>query len=57
MAKMMGVKPVSDPDIKKLGADAMCTSVKNGKGKMPAFSSKLSDAEIKGAVEYYRGLK
>ena len=57
MAKMMGVKPVSDPDIKKLGADAMCTSVKNVKGKMPAFSSKLSDAEIKGAVEYYRGLK
>ncbi len=35
MAKM-GVKPVSDPEIKKLTADAMILVVKNGKGKMKA---------------------
>ncbi len=57
IAKMMGVKPVSDPAIKALTLDQAIASVKNGKGKMSAFSSKLSDAEIKGAVEYYRGLK
>jgi len=57
IAKMMGVKPVSDPAIKALTVDQMVASVKNGKGKMSAFSTKLSDAEIKGAVEYYRGLK
>jgi len=34
IAKMMGVKPNSDPDIKKLTVDQMVTAVKNGKGKM-----------------------
>src|ERR1035441_9203245 len=32
MAKAMGVKPVSDPEIKKLTTDEMITVVKNGKG-------------------------
>ena len=57
IAKMMGVKPLSDPAIKALTVDQMVASVKGGKGKMSAFSGKLTDAEIKGAVEYYRGLK
>jgi mono/diheme cytochrome c family protein len=57
MAKM-GVKPVSDPDIKKLTAAQMFDSVKNGKGKiMKPFSPKLTDAEIKAVVDYFRGLK
>ncbi len=57
MAKMMGIKPVSDPAIKKLTAAEMFASVKNGKGKMHPFAGKLTDAQIKGAVAYYRGLK
>jgi cytochrome c6 len=57
MAKMMNVKAVSDPDIKKLTADQMFDSVKNGKGKMQPFKDKLSDQEIKDSVAYYRSLK
>ena len=56
IAKMMGVKAVSDPEIQKLSADAMVAAVKNGKGKMKPVAG-LSDAEIKAAVAYYRGLK
>jgi mono/diheme cytochrome c family protein len=57
MAKSMGIKAVSDPDIQKLTADQMFASVKNGKGKMQPFAGKLSDAEIKDAVAFYKGLK
>jgi mono/diheme cytochrome c family protein len=56
MAKAMGVKPVSDPDIKKQTAAEMFTAVKNGKGKMKPIAG-LTDAQIKDAVAYYRGLK
>ncbi|MGA2887954.1 MAG: cytochrome c [Terracidiphilus sp.] len=55
MAKMMGVKPVNDPDIKKLTADQMIAAVKNGKGKMKPIAG-ISDQQIKDAVAYYRGL-
>ena len=56
IAKLMGVKPVSDPDIKKLTVDQMIASVKTGKGKMKPIAG-LTDAQIKDAVTYYRGLK
>jgi mono/diheme cytochrome c family protein len=55
MAKMMGIKAVSDPDIKKLSADDEFAAVKNGKGKMKPIA--LSDQEIKDAVAFYRSLK
>lgn len=54
IAKMMGVKPASE--YKGSEAD-MVAAVKNGKGKMKAFSGKLSDAQIKDAVTYFRTLK
>jgi mono/diheme cytochrome c family protein len=57
IAKLMGVKPFSDPDIKKLTADQMFASVKNGKGKMQPFKDKLTDAQIKDAIAFFRGLK
>jgi mono/diheme cytochrome c family protein len=56
IAKMMGVKPNSDPDIQKLTADQMFASVKNGKGKMKPVAG-LTDAQIKDAVAFYHGLK
>jgi len=34
MAKMMGIKAVSDPSMKALSAADMTAAVKNGKGKM-----------------------
>jgi mono/diheme cytochrome c family protein len=57
IAKMMGVKPVSDPAVAKLTAAQEFDSVKNGKGKMKPFSGKLTDAQIKDVVSYFRTLK
>jgi mono/diheme cytochrome c family protein len=57
MAKMMGIKAASDPDIKKLTADQEIASVKDGKGKMKPFAGKLTDAQIKDSVTFFRTLK
>ena len=57
MAKMMNIKAATDPDIKKLTADQMFDSVKNGKGKMQPFKDKLTDQQIMDSVTYYRKLK
>lgn len=54
IAKMMGVKPASEY---KTSEKEMIEAVKNGKGKMKAFSGKLNDAQIKDAVTYFRTLK
>jgi mono/diheme cytochrome c family protein len=56
MAKMMGIKPASDPEIKKLTVDQMIAAVKSGKGKMKPVAG-LTDAQIKDSVTYYRSLK
>lgn len=56
IAKMMGVKPVSDPSVKSMTEAQMIIATANGKGKMPAFKGKLSDAQIKESVEYFRSL-
>lgn len=57
IAKMMGVKAASDPDITKLTAQQEFDSVKNGKGKMKPFAAKLTDPQIKDVVTYFRSLK
>jgi cytochrome c6 len=57
MAKAMNIKAASDPDMKKLTAEEEFDAVKNGKGKMKAFSGKLTDDQIKEVVAYYRTLK
>jgi mono/diheme cytochrome c family protein len=56
IAKAMGVKPASDPSVKSLSEAQMITDTTNGKGKMTAFKCKLSDAEIKASVDYFRAL-
>jgi len=56
MVKAMGVKPISDPEVKKLTVDQMIAAVKNGKGKMKPMTA-LSDAQIKDSVMYFRNLK
>jgi mono/diheme cytochrome c family protein len=56
MAKAMGVKPASDPEIKKLTDSQMVAAVKNGKGKMKPVAG-LTDAQIKDVVALYRSLK
>jgi len=54
MAKAMQVKPVTDPAVKSKSEAQMVELTKNGVGKMPAYKGKLSDAEIKAAVAYFR---
>jgi mono/diheme cytochrome c family protein len=56
MAKAMGIKPVSDPAMKKLTAEEVAAAVKNGKGKMKPVAG-LNDAQIKDVAAYFRTLK
>jgi len=41
----------------KLSADQISTLITNGRGGMPAFKGRLSDADIKGLTDYLAGLK
>jgi cytochrome c6 len=54
IAKAMGVKAASEY---KSSEAEMIDAVKNGKGKMKAFSGKLTDDQIKAVVAYFRTLK
>src|SRR6185437_8868578 len=49
MAKMMGIKAAAEY---KDSAKEQEEAVKNGKGKMKAFSGKLTDDQIKDVVAY-----
>jgi mono/diheme cytochrome c family protein len=52
--KAMKVKPITDADVKKQTEAEMITATKNGMGKMQPFKDKLTDAQIKDAVAYFR---
>jgi cytochrome c6 len=56
IAKMLGVKPASDPSVKSMTEAQMIAVVKNGKGKMKPIAG-LNDAQIKDVVTYFRTLK
>ena len=56
MAKSMGVKAASDPAVKSKSVAQMVEITKKGLGKMPGYAGKLSDAQIKDSVEYFRSL-
>ena len=52
----MGTRDFASPEV-KAETDAQLTDIiTKGKGKMPAYSGKLSDADIKGLVTYVRSL-
>ena len=52
----MGVRDFGSAEV-KAESDAQLTDVvSKGKGKMPAYTGKLKDEEIKGLVTYVRGL-
>lgn len=57
MAKAMSVPSVKSEMFMKLSESEMVTATTNGKGKMPAYKGKLSDAEIKDVVAYMRSLE
>ena len=52
--KAMNVKPATSPDVKKMTEAEMIAAVTNGMGKMTAFKGKLTDAQIKDSVAYFR---
>ena len=54
--KAMKVKPVSDPSVKKMTEEQMIEAVRNGMGKMQPYKDKLTDAQIKDSVGYFRSL-
>ncbi|HEX8712371.1 MAG TPA: cytochrome c [Terracidiphilus sp.] len=56
IAKAMGVKPVTDPAVKKATEAEMIKATENGMGKMQPFKGKISDADIKSSVQYFRSL-
>ena len=52
--KSMKVKPVTDPDVKGMSEQKMIDAVNDGMGKMQPFKVKLTDAQIKEVVAYFR---
>ena len=52
--RSMKVKPVTDPDVKKMSEAQMIEAVKNGMGKMQPYKDRLTDAQIKDVVGYFR---
>jgi cytochrome c551 len=55
--KMTHTQPLDTPEvIAKTDADLTATT-KNGRKKMPAFASKLSDAQIHSVIAYIRTLQ
>jgi len=52
----MGTRDFASPEV-KAETDAQLTDIiTKGKGKMPGYSGKLSDEDIKGLVTYIRSL-
>jgi mono/diheme cytochrome c family protein len=55
--KAMKVPPFNSPDLIKMSDADLVSATKNGKGKMPAYTGKLTDAQIKDVVAYVRTLQ
>lgn len=47
----------NSPEMLKMSETDFIADTKDGKGKMPAYSGKLSDSEIKDVVTYIRTLQ
>ena len=57
MAKSMKILSFKDPSMVKAPDAQLIASTTNGKGKMPAYKGKLTDAQIKDVVAYIRTLQ
>jgi cytochrome c6 len=55
--KAMKAVPFNDPQILNKSDADLVAATKNGKGKMPAYSGKLSDGEIKAVIAYIHTLQ
>ncbi len=54
---MMGSKPLNGPEVQAMSAADIAGAITNGKGKMPAYKGKLTDAQITGLAGYVKTLK
>jgi mono/diheme cytochrome c family protein len=57
MGKATKALPFKDPALLKAADARFLAATSDGKGKMPAYKGKLSDAEIKDLVAYIRLLQ
>jgi cytochrome c6 len=57
MGKTMGLKPLSSAEVQGMSDADLTALITNGKGKMLAYKSKLSDADISALVKYVKTLK
>ena len=57
MGKSMGMKDLGSADIQRMSDADLTAAITNGKGKMPAYKGKLTDAQIRDMVSYIRTLK
>jgi mono/diheme cytochrome c family protein len=55
--KMMGVHSFKSPEMIAQPDAALIAVIKGGRGKMPAFTGKLTDAEIAASVATIRSLQ
>ena len=55
--KAMKARPFNSPDVLKESDADLIAIIKNGKGKMPAFASKLTDAQITDLVAHIHTLQ
>jgi len=53
----MGTKDLGSADIQKMSDADLTAAITNGKGKMPSYKGKLTDAQISDLVKYIRTLK
>jgi mono/diheme cytochrome c family protein len=57
MGKAMKVLSFKDPAMLKASDAQFIASTANGKGKMPGYTGKLTDAQIKDVIAYVRALQ
>ena len=57
MGKSMKILSFKAPEMVKASDAQLIASTKDGKGKMPAYKGKLTDAQIKDVVAYIRTLQ
>ena len=57
VAKNLGVRDFSSPEVKKETDAELITITQKGKNKMPGYAGKLTDEQIKAQIAYIRALK
>ena len=57
MGKMMKIPSFKSPEVVKASDASLVAVTKSGKGKMPAYNGKLTDAQIREVVSYIRTLE